>query len=144
VAKRLPTAALPLAPLPDLIHWWKSQSTPALLIGGLAVALLGRPRVTCDIAGLVLIAEDQWATFLAAGQSFSLAPRLADTLDFAHESRVLLMRHVASGIDVDVSLGCLPFEDEAVQRAVITRVAGVDVPLPTPEDLIIMKAVAHR
>jgi hypothetical protein len=45
---------------------------------------------------------------------------------------------------VDVSLGCLPFEDEAVQRTVITRVAGVDVPLPTPEDLIIMKAVAHR
>jgi hypothetical protein len=45
---------------------------------------------------------------------------------------------------VDVALGCLPFEEEAVARGRAVQVAGVSIPLPTPEDLIIMKAVAHR
>jgi hypothetical protein len=45
---------------------------------------------------------------------------------------------------VDVALGCLPFEEEAVARAVAVAVAGVDVPLATPEDLIVMKAMAQR
>jgi len=47
-------------------------------------------------------------------------------------------------VDVDVSLGCLPFEEEAVARASFVRLGGISIPLPTPEDLIIMKAVAHR
>src|SRR5262249_10764458 len=60
------------------------------------------------------------------------------------ESRVLLLRHEATGIDIDIAFGCLPFEEEAIARAKTALVAGVAVPLPTPEDLIIMKAVAHR
>jgi hypothetical protein len=56
----------------------------------------------------------------------------------------LLVRHQPTGIDVDIALGCLPFEEEAVARAKAVQVAGVSVPLPTPEDLVIMKAVAHR
>ncbi len=71
-------------------------------------------------------------------------PRESDTLAFAHESRVFLLRHQPTGIDVDVAVGSLPFEEEAVARARKVRVAGVSVPLPTPEDLVIMKAIAHR
>ena len=54
------------------------------------------------------------------------------------------MQHRPSGIDVDIVFGALPFEVEAVDSAVVTDVAGVQLPLPTAEDLIIMKAVAHR
>jgi len=48
----------------------------------------------------------------------------------------------ASGIDI--AFGALPFEEEAVERTVWREMSGIRVPLPTPEDLIIMKAVAHR
>ncbi len=54
------------------------------------------------------------------------------------------MRHQKSGIDVDLVLGLLPFETEAVARATWEELGGVPVPLPRAEDLIIMKAVAHR
>ena len=54
------------------------------------------------------------------------------------------MRHQQSGIDVDLVFGSLPFEDQAVARATWIDFEGVMIPLPTPEDLIIMKAVAHR
>jgi hypothetical protein len=135
---------LPVAPLADLVEWWQSQDVPGLVIGGLAVALLGRPRVTRDVDALVLLAEERWPAFMEAGRAFGFVPRQPDALDFAHEARVLLLRHQPTGIDVDVVLGSLPFEEEAVARAVAVQVAGVPVPLPTPEDLIIMKAVAHR
>lgn len=135
---------LPVAPLASLGQWWKSQHVSGLVIGGLAVALLGRPRVTRDVDALVLLKEDRWPTFLKGGCAFGFLPRQPDVLAFAHQARVLLLRHQPSGIDVDVALGCLPFEEEAIARAKTVKVMGVPVPLPTPEDLIIMKAVAHR
>jgi hypothetical protein len=38
----------------------------------------------------------------------------------------------------------LPFELEMFQRAVPGRIGPVKVSLPTPEDLVILKAVANR
>jgi predicted nucleotidyltransferase len=38
----------------------------------------------------------------------------------------------------------LPFEIEMIQRSRLVEVGSIRLRLPTPEDLIIMKAVAHR
>ena len=64
--------------------------------------------------------------------------------NFARRNRVVLLRHEASGIGVDVSLGMLPFEEEAVAHGAVQRIGDVDLRLPTVEDLIILKAVANR
>lgn len=135
---------LPVGPLPDLMRWWQAEHVEGLIIGGLAVALLGRPRVTRDIDAMVLLAEERWPGFVEAGREFGFVPRLPDVLAFAREGRMVLVRHRATGIDVDIALGCLPFEEEALARAQRVQVAGASLPLPSPEDLIIMKAVAHR
>ena len=74
---------LPVAPLPDLVEWWRSQRVSGLVIGGLAVALLARPRVTRDVDVLVLLGEQRWAEFLAAGSAFGFLPRHPDALAFA-------------------------------------------------------------
>jgi hypothetical protein len=55
-----------------------------------------------------------------------------------------LVRHQQSGIDVDIVFGALPFEEDAVARAVLIKISDLSLPLSTAEDLIIMKAVAHR
>jgi hypothetical protein len=133
-----------LAALRDLVAWLQDAPTPGAVIGGVAASLLGRPRVTRDIDALVLLDESRWEAFLAKGTGFGFVPRLADALPFAHQARVLLVRHEASGIDLDIAFGALPFEEEAVARAVWHEVGGVRIPLPLPEDLLIMKAVAHR
>ncbi len=73
-----------------------------------------------------------------------LVPRLAEAMDFARKNRVLLLVHQASQINVDISLGMLPFEVEAVERAIVYDLGQISLRLPTPEDLIILKAVAHR
>ena len=135
---------LPTGPLPELIRWWKSQGTPGVVIGGLAVSLLSKPRVTADIDGLVLLSPKRWAAFLKAGRKFGFVPRDPDPLETALRGRVLLLRHAPTGISVDVTFGELPLEEEIVARATKLKVAGATVPLATPEDLIIMKAIAHR
>src|SRR5262249_53662550 len=67
-----------------------------------------------------------------------------DAVAFADESQVLLMRHAATGVDIDVSRAWLPFEIEALAAASKERLAGVRIAIARPEDLIIFKAVARR
>jgi predicted nucleotidyltransferase len=133
-----------LTALRDLVAWLKAGKVPGVVIGGLAASILGRPRLTQDVDVLVLLDEGLWAEFLSGGLRHDFSPRHDNTLAFAQETRVLLMRHRESGIDVDIVFGSLPFEKEAVARAISVELGDVEVPLPLPEDLIIMKAVAHR
>lgn len=133
-----------LAALRDLVAWLQATHVPGAIIGGVAASLLGRPRVTRDIDAVVLLDEKDWVPFLGTGMQLGFVPRLSDPLGFAHTARVLLVRHKSSGIDIDIAFGALPFEEEAISRAVWRDIGGISLPLPVPEDLIIMKAVAHR
>ena len=133
-----------LAVLRDLMAWLKAGKVQGVVIGGLAASLLGRPRLTRDVDVLVLADQGRWAEFMAVGAQHGFSPRRDDALAFAAETQVLLMRHQQSGIDVDIVFGTLPFEKEAVARATWVDLGGVQAPLPLPEDLLIMKAVAHR
>ncbi len=54
------------------------------------------------------------------------------------------MIHAPSEIPIDILLGLLPFEEELVDRAAETAVGSLHIRLPSPEDLNILKAVAHR
>lgn len=141
--KKEPLAPL-LAALGDLVAWLEAAHISGVIIGGVAASLLGRPRVTRDVDALVLVSEKRWKEFLKLGTRHGFHPRRKDALAFAHKARVLLVTHKPSSIDADIVFGALPFEEEAIARALWIEVAGVRVPLPVPEDLVIMKAVAHR
>jgi hypothetical protein len=142
VAESLPTNLL--KPLLDLGRWLDAIQAQAVVVGGVAASFLGRPRFTQDIDALALISEPEWSAAVAAAANFDIVPRIDDAVDFAHRSRVLLLRHRESAIDIDVILGGLPFEEDAVANAKRYVIGGVNVRLPKVEDLMIMKAVAHR
>ena len=144
MAKQGDTLAPLLAAIRDLVAWLQESAVPGTIIGGVAASLLGRPRVTRDIDALVMLEESKWAAFLATGRTCGFVPRLADAVAFAHQARVLLVRHEASGIDLDIAFGALPFEEEAIKHTVWREVAGIRLPLPLPEDLLIMRAIAPR
>ena len=133
-----------LTVLRHLVAWLQAGKVQGVVIGGVAASLWGRPRLTRDLDALVLLEEGRWGEFLAAAAEHGFLPRRADGLAFARETRVLLVRHGESGIDVDLVFGSLPFEKEAAIRAKWVDLGGVAIPLSSPEDLIIMKAVAHR
>ena len=125
-------------------EWLESAAVPGAIIGGVAASVLGRPRLTEDIDVLVILDRREWAPFLEAGREFGFVPRIGDALDFAGTSRVLLVLHQPSGIPIDVVLGVLPLEDEIVRGAVSVEVAGLRLPLPSPESIVVMKAIARR
>ncbi|MEW5940534.1 MAG: nucleotidyl transferase AbiEii/AbiGii toxin family protein [Chloroflexota bacterium] len=115
-----------------------------VLIGGIAVGFLGRPRLTVDLDAMFLASIKDIPRILELAAEEGIEPREPNTAAFAAISRVLLLRHKSSGIGVDISLGILPLEEEIVERSVRHDAGALTVQLPTPEDLIILKAVAHR
>lgn len=135
---------LPKAAIRDMLRWFKAAKIPGIVIGGVAVSLQGHPRYTRDLDALVVADELQWPKFLGEAKACGIAARVPDALEFARASRMLLMQHNPSGIPLDISLGALDFEVEAIRRAVTFKVGRLNVPVAGAEDLIIMKAVAGR
>jgi hypothetical protein len=144
VAKKKPELELPTAPLLDLAQWWSRSRVRGMVIGAVAVAFLGRPRTTRDVDGVVAIDEPRWERFLQTGLKAGFQPRIPDVLAFAATSRVFLLRHEKSAIDVDISCAGTAFELEALGRLTRIKLGRRQIPLPTAEDLIVFKAVAHR
>lgn len=133
-----------LAALADLMQWLDATRIPSMVIGGVAASVLGRPRLTQDVDALAILPEAKWADALSAAARHGILPRIENPLDFARKSRVLLMRHAESGIDIDVTFGGLLFERAAVDNSQVHDLGGLRVRLPRVEDLLIMKAVARR
>lgn len=117
---------------------------PWTLIGGIAAAILGKPRFTADVDAVALIENADIPKFLKIAENFGLRSRLKDAESFAKKNRVILLKHYASGIGLDISLGLLPFEIEAIKSSKLYRIGKVEIRLPRVEDLIIFKSVAHR
>jgi hypothetical protein len=46
---------------------------------------------------------------------------------FARKTRVVLLKHIASNINVDISLGVLPFEEEMVHRSNLYKVGEFSI-----------------
>ena len=115
-----------------------------VIFGGVAASLLGKPRLTADVDAVIILSIEDLPQLIEIAQQFGLFSRIKDAEEFARRHHVLLLRHQESGINVDISLGMLPFELEAVERGISYPVGEFVIRLTTPEDLIIFKAVAHR
>ncbi len=115
-----------------------------MIIGGVAASALGRPRLTQDIDALAIVPDADWADVMEGAAKYGIVPRIAEALEFARRSRVLLLRHTSSGIDVDITLGGLPFEQAAVGHSAVHNIGGLKLRLPRVEDLLVMKAIARR
>jgi hypothetical protein len=112
-------------------------------IGGVAVQRWGNPRFTRDIDLTLLTGfgtEEEFVDQLLR----NLQPRRQDAREFALLHRVLLAR-TPEGIDVDVALGALPFEERTVVRASPWELrSGVTLTTCSAEDLLTHKAFADR
>ena len=133
-----------LDPLDALQHLLERFENKGVVIGGVAASLLGQPRLTVDLDAVILISIDDLPKLIEAATNEGMIARILDAENFARKNRVLLLQHESSGINIDISLGILPFEYEMVERGQEFKLGDLYVRLPTPEDLIIMKAIAHR
>lgn len=118
--------------------------SPSMVIGGIAVIARGVPRQTVDVDATV------WAEAVDIDRLFErlarhgIVARIPDAREFARCRQVLLLRHAPSGVPMEISLGWLPFEKEALERASEVDFGGVRIAVAQPEDLVVYKAVAWR
>lgn len=133
-----------LSPLASVQRLLARFGDRGIVIDGVAASLLGKPRLTADLDVVIILPIEKLPNLMVSAAQEGLIPRITDVEVFARRHRVVLLRHEESGINVDISLGMLPFEVEAVERSLIHHVGSLAIRLPTPEDLIIFKAVAHR
>jgi len=142
---KVPQSVEPLLePLAALQHLLRRFNERGVIMGGVAASLLGKPRYTVDLEAMFLLSVDDIPHLIEVARTEGIEPRIPSAADFARKHRVLLLRHTASDTNIDISLGILPFEEEVVARSVVHPIASLSIRLPTPEDLIILKAVAKR
>lgn len=108
----------------------------SVLIGGIAVATLSRPRWTHDIDMMV---RPEHA--LRALDSLAAAGMETEQTDLAW-----LFKAFSGDVLVDVifrSHGDVYLDDEMLRRASVRQFKGLDVRVISPEDLLVIKALVH-
>lgn len=132
----------PLEALQNLIVRFNHKG---VVIGGIAVGVLGKARFTGDLDAMFLLSTQDIPRFLEEAKQEGIEPRVENAVEFAKKKRVLLLRHTITETDIDISMGIMPLEEEIIERSSVQDFDDtLQVRLPTPEDLIIMKAIAHR
>lgn len=114
----------------------------SIVIGGLAVAIWGEPRLTRDVDLKVLLHRDQARLLVSAlpGGFRCLADQPEETL-----RRVgFLFVQDAAGIRIDFLLAETGFDLEAISRKSQIEMMGKNIAVCTPEDLIIYKMISTR
>jgi predicted nucleotidyltransferase len=108
----------------------------ALLMGGIASAIHGRPRWTHDLD-----------VFTRPEHACRLLQRFVDAgFDTSEEDQFWLFKAVKDDVLVDIifrSTGDLYLDDVMLQRQVRGAFHGRDVPVIPAEDLVVIKALAH-
>lgn len=126
----------------ELAAFLDEHQVAYMVIGGLATLVWGEPRLTEDVDITVAVEPERLPPMLdALEKRFNLLP--ANPKRFLEETKVLPIR-TASGIRVDLILAALPYEHEALRRAVEVELGGRRVRVVCPEDLVIYKLVSRR
>lgn len=126
-----------LAVLAETTQTLEGAGIPYMFIGGLPLAVYGRPTPIADLD--VMIKHEDVAKAMA-----SLKDAGFETKD---PEENWLHKAAKEGVLVDLitrSEGDLFIDEEMLERTVHTEYKGQQVRLVSPEDLLVMKAVAHE
>jgi hypothetical protein len=116
---------------------------PSIVIGGVATALWGEPRVTRDVDLKILLERDEADRLLTLlGSDYpSLLPDPAEAL----RKQAILFVQDSAGTRLDLLLADTPYDVQAIQRGRSVEVQpGATIRVCSPEDLIIYKMVSTR
>jgi hypothetical protein len=112
-------------------------------IGGVAVQRWGEPRFTRDVDLTLLTGFGEEKAFIHALLEH-FAARISDAEKLALSRRVLLIQS-SQGVEIDVGLGGLPYEERVIQRATAFDIGAANtLTTCSAEDLVILKTFAGR
>ena len=141
----------------EALHALSDAEVRYCVVGGLAVALHGIPRMTYDLDIVVVPEAEELATVERIFRNMGLVPRqpvsLSEFADAAHRSRMRDERNLLAVTfsdprdplrEVDVLVTPPVDAHELVKRAVVLDLGGVPVRVVSLDDLIGMKRGTGR
>lgn len=115
-----------------------------MLIGGQAVLIYGRPRLTQDIDITLGIDTDEFQIIEKVCKKLRLRVLPENPENFAKETKVLPAEDSKTKIRLDFIFSFSPYEAQAIERAKKVTVDRYPVKFASCEDVIIHKMVAGR
>jgi len=116
--------------------------TRYLVIGGLAVIVVGEPRTTADADALIFVSLAEAESLIQ--QANEAGFDLREDIERKRLAETGTVRFRRGMFQVDLITASLPFEETAYHRASFHQLFGIRLPFPSPEDLILFKILAGR
>ena len=126
------------------IELLQAEGVPFVLIGGLAASLQGEPRNTEDVDFMITLPTTRVERLArkAKDLGFDIEPDLAETQWFGSGVIRLWLGPPGSQTAVDLMSCDSDFLRQVAWRAQQTRCLGHQVPIATPEDMLLPSAAA--
>lgn len=120
------------------------QKIPYMIIGGQAVLVYGRPRLTRDIDITLGVDTDKFELIEEVCEKLKLKILVENPQDFALSTKVLPAEEPDSRVRVDFIFSFTPYEAQAIKKARQVQIDDYPVNFASSEDVIIHKMVAGR
>ena len=113
-----------------------------MLIGGMAVAFWGEPRLTLDVDLTIWVEPGQFESTVEM-LARRLPLRTTEPLETARRLRLLPVR-ASNRVPVDLLFAAWPLEKQAIERAVEHRIGGASVRVAPLDYLLFLKLISDR
>lgn len=140
----MPHRTAPFELLADLAGVLRRWGDRWYVFGAQSVLIWGRPRLTADVDVTVALEPDDPNRFVLEMRGSGFELRVHDVDEFVRRTHVLPFVHSKSGMPLDVVLAASGLESGFLDRARRTRIGDLEIPVISPEDLIIAKILAGR
>lgn len=125
-----------------IINFLNNQKVDYLVIGGIAVSVLGNPRETNDIDLCIFIKKKDIDSFLKKLEKNGYIMDRGAMLIRAKETGTFNV--TGRGIHIDFIIASHELEKNALKRKMEIMLHNVKAYYPSPEDLILLKVVPGR
>ncbi len=126
----------------NVIKFLSKNKISYMVIGGLANVIWGNPRATIDI-DITIWVEDNKIESVVKLFTTKYEPLVDAPIDFIQKTRVLPLK-TKNEVRLDIIFGALPFELDAINRAIEIEINNSLIKFCSPEDLILLKIVSKR
>lgn len=126
----------------ELQEFLETAALPFMFIGGIANLIWGETRATADLDVKIWVetAKEAEAIRLITAHYRPLAP---DPVEMVRSLRVLPVQS-PEGVRIEFIFAQLPYEQDAIARAVEEPLGAVTVRVCAPEDLVAHKIISQR
>lgn len=124
------------------VNFLKKEKYEYMVIGGIAAAIMGEPRLTADVDIDILLDKDDISDFLNKAKKAGFKFDAGKCKKTAMATAVFQIRY--GDFHIDFIMASTEFENEAFRRKQEMALYNTKAFFPTPEDLILLKIIPGR